>query len=132
MANYRGLNATESLAQTRQRSLDLVKVFLENFDFIDKMIASGDGGHILRKQQVFEIIGRLVFLAQEDVSCLSQRACNAFLSILRYFRIVPESGTLSAIDFQLFVTALKVLPGMHSVLGIVLLLSVDCCCHRFG
>ena len=132
VANYRGLNATESLAQTRQRSLDLVKVFLENFDFIDKMIASGDGGHILRKQQVFEIIGRLVFLAQEDVSCLSQRACNAFLSILRYFRIVPESGTLSAIDFQLFVTALKVLPGMHSVLGIVLLLSVDCCCHRFG
>jgi hypothetical protein len=56
----------------------------------------------------------MVFLAPELVfepTVRPPRVCTAYVSILQYFRPSLDSSTLDASDFQLFLIALKLLPG---------------------
>jgi hypothetical protein len=103
-----------AVAEQKKKAVDLVKVYLENFDFIERMISSGEGGHLFRKQQVLEMMGRMVCLAPElvfDASIGPPRFCSAYIAILQYFRPSSDSSTLDASNFQLFLLALKLLPG---------------------
>ena len=111
-------DSDQAAAETKLRTEKLVTAYIENFDFIEKMIASDEGGHVLRKQQVLEIVGRLAFLVpQLDVDPAAQaaqlsRVSSAYLTVLKYVRSQADSSTtLSVPEFQLFLTALKVLPG---------------------